>query len=161
MGDIDVKTKQVWFVSRQHYWGVDDDDARVVEIAYGGLDYANADMLTRKYKGEGYEYADPREAVKVAFAIMIQWRGDDLNNAERIHLAHGFTAGYTMPMEATTYAEAMEWATKTLESLPKCDMCGDVIEERWTSIYAPMDEVYCSLYCAERRAVEYDMMTDE
>ena len=33
-----------YFVSRQSYWG--EEEPLVVEIAHGGLDYANADMLS-------------------------------------------------------------------------------------------------------------------
>ena len=66
----------MYFVSRQCYWGVEPDEQNVVEIASGGRDYSNPDMLVEKYAGEGQEYSDPREALEVALSIAKQWKQD-------------------------------------------------------------------------------------
>ena len=84
-----------YFVSRQCYWGV--EDPYVVEVASGGLDYANPDMLGVKYKrlGEGKEYLDPREAVQAAIAISRAWTETD---GAPLPVAYGATGGMTMPL---------------------------------------------------------------
>lgn len=95
-----------WFVSRQCYWGV--EEPYVVEIATGGLDYANPDMLVAKYKGEGEEYDDPEEAVEAALEIAQAWKEDQpqLN----IQVAAGCTMGFTMPFEPSGEEALREWA---------------------------------------------------
>src|SRR5512146_1250294 len=88
-----------WFVSRQMYWGVSDADASVVEIAAGGRDFANADMLAPRYRGagEGKEYSDPREALKAARAVCAAWQHDAPQAAADIHVEVGATGGMTLP----------------------------------------------------------------
>jgi len=135
-----------WFISRQCYWGVEEDEANVVEIAQGGLDYANPDMLVSKYSGEGEEYTDPREAVQAAIEIAKQWR----KNAPEltISIGHGYTGGMTMPFEADDSDELIKWGNETWEKLPKCDRCGEVLpEEHFTNIETY--DKFCSETCAE------------
>lgn len=139
-----------WFVSRQSYWGVEPEDQNVVEIAAGGLDYANADMLSAKYPhlGEGEEYDDPRDALKAALEIRDAWRKDAPHLV--INVAHGYTGGMTMPFEGTEDEKALwEWANTAWEALPKCDQCGGVLPEEYF-----MDEFrelkFCSERCAEK-----------
>lgn len=138
-----------WFISRQCYWGVEKDEANIVEIAQGGLDFANADMLVSKYAGEGEEYTDPREAVTAAIEIAKQWRQDapDLT----IGIGHGYTAGMTIPFEASDSDELIKWANETWEKLPKCSRCGEVLPEEY---YILEDEKLCSEYCHEERSRE-------
>lgn len=82
--------KKKWFVRRQMYWP---DGQLCVEIAAGGLDYSNPDMLVEKYQGagEGQEYEDPEEAAEAAIEIHKLWSRDCPD--EEIHIAHGFTGG--------------------------------------------------------------------
>lgn len=115
----------MYFVSRQCYWGVDPDDQNVVEIASGGLDYANPDMLVAKYAGEGSEYANPVEALEAALEIAKQWKQD--KPELKINIAHGFTGGYTMPFEPDSEEQLKEWAQKAYDSLKKCDQCGEIL----------------------------------
>jgi hypothetical protein len=136
-----------YFVSRQHYWGADPEDAHVVEIAGGGLDYANPDMLSPRYAGEGETYEDPREAAAVALEICKAWRGDGRTDAK---VAYGYTGGYTLPFEPVSEQELMAWAEKEYRDLPKCDRCGamrDPDKSWWHG--ADPDLRYCSQYCAE------------
>lgn len=142
----------MWFVSRQSYWGVDPDDQYVVEIANGGLDYANPDMLTAKYAGEGEEYSDPREAVEAALEIAKLWKQD--HPELKIGIAHGSTGGDTMPFEASEVEELKAWAEKAYESLPKCDRCGELRKETWHITDDPDFGQFCSEYCVEEYAAQ-------
>lgn len=138
---------QKWFVSRQCYWSA--DDPYVVEIAGGGLDYANPDMYSPKYPGEGKEYTDPREAAKVALDIAKRWKLDEPD--KDIGVAHGHTGGFTMPFEPAGEAEIQAWAEKAYDRLPKCDMCGGPLPEeikQWTDVHREFR--FCSEYCAEK-----------
>lgn len=98
----------LWFVSRQRYWP---DGREVVEIAQGGRDYANPDMLYPKYHGEAEEYSSAVEAVDVAYRILEDWSGD---SGHDIDIALGCTMGYTCPFVATdkNEKEMQEWALK-------------------------------------------------
>ena len=136
-----------WFVSRQCYWGVDEDDQNMVEIALGGCDYANPDMLGTKYDGEGEEYTDPREAVQKAIEIAKQWKQDAPGLT--INIGHGSTGGMTMPFEGNEPEELIKWANKTWEKAPKCDACGEILPEEHFTHY-DTDEKFCSEYCAEK-----------
>ena len=136
-----------WFVSRQCYFGADPEEQNIVEIAKGGCDYANPDMLVGKYEGEGEEYSDPREAVTVALEIANQWKKDCPNLI--IGIGHGCTCGMTMPFEADEPEDLKKWAEETWEKLEKCDWCGEVLpEEHFTLPFT--DDKYCSEYCAEK-----------
>jgi len=133
-----------WFVSRQCYWGV--EDPYVVEIAAGGLDYANPDMLCEKYPGEGVEYTDPREAVETALSIAEAWKKDDPNIT--IGVAAGFTGGNTLPFEPESAKELRAWAERIFKKLPRCTQCGELLsEERYLD---GCDEpTLCSSRCAK------------
>ena len=138
-----------YFVSRQSYWGVDPEDQNVVEIAAGGIDYANPDMLVSKYPGEGQTYDDPREAVTAAIVIAKAWKKDQPKL--KIGIAHGFTGGYTMPFEKGSLKDLRKWAAQAYEALPKCDGCGGLMgKEKWHSTEDPDLGNFCSERCAER-----------
>lgn len=159
----------MWFVSRQMYWGVDPEDANVVEIAAGGRDYANPDMLCAKYDGEGKEYEDPREAAEAALEIAKLWRRDAPDNI--ISVAYGSTGGFTLPFEPErddTYFDAekgvevideehtaekklRQWAEETYDKLPKCDLCGKLLPEEYF-IDESGEFKFCREYCAENWA---------
>ncbi|MEM7827954.1 MAG: hypothetical protein QW561_01295 [Candidatus Aenigmatarchaeota archaeon] len=95
----------MYFVSRQKYL----DGTPVVEIATGGIESSNPDMLVEKYEGEGKEYRDPRRAVEVAINICRAWRHDGEKKAK---IAIGDTLGATMPFEPVSFTEAKKWAQK-------------------------------------------------
>lgn len=80
----------MYFVSRQKYWP---DGTPVVEIAVGGVELSNPDMLCEKYEGEGKEYKDPRKAVDIAIKICLAWRKD---GEKRAKIAIGDTSGFTI-----------------------------------------------------------------
>ena len=136
------------FVSRQIYWGVEESDSHTVEIASGGRDYSNPDMLVAKYPGEGEEYTNPIEAVKAAIAIATAWKKDCPKL--KINIAHGNTGGCTMPFEGSTRKELRAWAEKLYESLPKCDGCGGLIGGDPVIISDEPDFKFCGEYCAEK-----------
>lgn len=101
--------EELWFVSRQKYWP---DGDLVVEIAQGGADYCNPDMLVALYKdlGEGKEYSDRLDAVKAAIAIRKAWNAD-LDDGKMCRIEVGFTYGATFPFnDEPTDEELMEWA---------------------------------------------------
>lgn len=137
-----------YYVSRQRYFP---DGNPVVEIAAGGLDYANPDMLGTKWArlGEGREYADPREAVAAAIAICDAWKAAGESDAE---VAFGATGGFTMPFDPSPYADALAWADQAYEKLPKCAQCGDLFTGRERYGCHDFGEYdCCSEYCAEKR----------
>lgn len=134
-----------WFVSRQSYWP---DGELVVEIAGGGRDYANPDMLFPQWVrlGEGQEFSDPREAATSAITIAQAWRHAD-PDAE-ITVRHGTTCGFTVPFEESSDEEVLAWAEHLYQTLPKCDRCGDVLHEVWR-LHDDLEEyVFCSETCA-------------
>jgi hypothetical protein len=137
-----------YFVSRQHYWGIDDEDAYVVEIASGGVDMSGSDMLVPKWKslGEGAEYNDPREAAKAAISICEHWR----KIQPLANVAHGSTGGFTIPFEPCTYEELEAWAEKAYTNLAKCTECGNILgKETFTHDLVCDDEKFCSQNCAD------------
>ena len=139
-----------YFVSRQVYWP---DGDHVVEIASGGCDYANPDMLVPHYPGEGQEYDDPREALKAAFAIRDAWKD--------CRIEHGFTGGYTMPFsDEPTDQELTDWAKAEYDSIPKCPICGEPYDpsNAYYLVDYGNDETYCSEYCADKA---YSSMFDD
>lgn len=136
--------KNKWVVTRQCYWP---DGRNVVEIAFGGLDYANADALCSKYQGEFQEFSNPREAAETAIAICKAWRMDGQKNAK---VAVGSTGGYTMPFDPITFKEVLEWADKEYESLPKCAQCGDLMGEEKFGNHEYGEYECCSEHCAEK-----------
>lgn len=138
-----------YFVSRQNYWGVEPEEGTVVEIAAGGLDFANPDMLVPKWKnlGEGQEFSDPREAVACAIKICQAWR---LAGEENAKIACGFTGGNTLPFEPKAIEELEAWAEATYEKLPKCDCCGMLLgKETYGHEYSD-GYPFCSEYCSEK-----------
>lgn len=139
-----------FFVSRQQYWGVEEEEGTVVEVAYGGLDYANPDMLTTRWRelGEGKEFTDPREAVEAAIQVCDAWRKAGCPLAK---VAMGSTGGCTIPFEPKEYDEARARAVEIFEKLPKCAECGETLgSETFTHEFVMDDELFCSGNCAEK-----------
>jgi len=118
----------------------------VVEVSLGGIDYTNPDALSEKYPGEFEEFNNPVEAVEAVIGICRAWRKDGTPKAR---VGIGYTGGSTMPFETCTYKQAREWAATELESLERCDLCGDLLPDAYF-----VDEFgegqYCSEYCAEK-----------
>jgi hypothetical protein len=154
-----------FFVSRQIYWGVEPEDSHTVEIAQGGRDYANPDMLVPKYAGEGEEYTDPIKAVEAALEIAEQWRKACPDKT--INIAHGCTGGNTLPFEGDEVARLKAWAQKLHESLPRCAKCGEILDEKetYTLLDDPFEDKFCSEHCAEEtyaeRLAENDAIEEE
>lgn len=153
----------LFFVSRQRYWP---DGDLVVEIASGGVEYSNPDMLVEKYGklGEGLETNDPREALEAAIAVRDAWNADLKAVYEEIEaptardpnffysrVEIGYTMGMTMPFESYPSDDDLrEWAEKAWENTPKCDQCGEPLPEepdRYV-LYDYPDFLFCSDNCA-------------
>lgn len=145
-----------YFVSRQAYWPTGE---LVVEIAEGGCEYSNPDMLSDPDNiygplGDMLETQDPREALEAAFRIRDKWNQELRescadNGACRIEA--GFTHGMTMPFESYPADEELKkWAQETWEATPKCD-CGEPLPEHPYKLCFPYegDEEFCSEYCAD------------
>ena len=148
-----------FFVSRQNYWGADEHGRYCVEIAEGGVNCANADMLVEKYTGECREYDDPREAVNIAIAIANAWAKDE--PSIRINIGEGFTMGMTMPFEGQPKETLIDWANELWDEISKCPHCVQIIkanDEYWQAGtwfrggFTPNDdgEKYCSENHAEK-----------
>lgn len=147
-----TKEKQCWYVSRQHYWGIEERDAYVVEVAFGGSDFANADQLVAAWPrlGEGQTFNDPREAVEAGISIVRMWRKTE----RRAKLAIGATGGHSLPFESKTFKEARAWAKKRYEQLPKCNECGELRDEdhSYGNDFTMMEDErypFCSESCAD------------
>lgn len=153
-----------YFVSRQCYWP---EGREVVEIASGGLDYANPDMLSPQFRreGEGQEYQDPREAVEAALAVRKAWAQSQGKDIRAFRIAHGATGGFTLPFDPCTVKEALHWAETVYQGLPKCAECGEILgKEKYTHDYACDGESFCREYCAEKnygRQVEEEDLYEE
>ena len=150
-----------FFVSRQRPYY--QNGVLQVEVAQGGIDYSGSDMLTTLYNklGEGEEFVGMSEAVKAAIAIAKQWKKD---SGKHINIAVGCTHGMFTELEGTPLTKKLEKslleeAKKFDESLPKCDRCGDIIEESWR--YCESDETFCSEHCAEMAYASYLKEQDE
>ena len=139
----------MYAITRQDYWGSEDDERYCVEIATGGLDYANADALAGKYPGEFDVYEDPREALDVAIEIAKAWQKDQPDII--VNISHGFTGGMSMPFEPSDEDELKEWAQKEYDKLPKCARCGGVIKEAWFNPHSAFTGFeFDSEYCADQ-----------
>jgi hypothetical protein len=143
-----------FFVSRQHYYY---QDIKVVEIAYPSIDYSGSDMLTTEYAGEGSTFDDPREALQTAINIRDMWSKD---SEEDIGLTFGhFDMCEGEPQEIE---ELKKEVNKFYEDLPKCDYCGEIINEKeyYTNddVRDDTDIKFCSEYCSEKAYFEaYDL----
>jgi hypothetical protein len=137
-----------YFVSRQLYYY---SRLLIVEIAAGGLDYSNADMLVAEYKnlGEGQEFIDPREAVDAAIAIARAWRKDE--PGKHIVIGHGHTMGMGMEFEGCSFKDAQKWAEDVYETSPKCDQCGELLPDEKHCYTDEFGEAkLCSERCSEK-----------
>lgn len=132
-----------YFVSRQLQWP---DGERLVEIAEGGRDYSGPDMLSTKYPGEGREYDDPREAVRVGLEILAAWRADQPETeGDPIAIGYGNTLGMGLPITASEEEQVRAWAEEEYQSLRKCAECGDILtgsKRDWAQIMQPPDNVF-------------------
>jgi len=146
-----------FFVSRQKYWP---DGECVVEVAAGGRDYANADMLVPKYAGEGEEYVGMTPAVEAAIAIAASWRSDcpELEIEVATGCTHGFSGWFEG--EPNTH-KLIEEAKAYDEKLPKCPQCGEIMGEAEWTLPDHCDDKYCSEHCAERAAEFYALLDNE
>lgn len=142
-----------YYVSRQMYWPTGD---LVVEVASGGVDYANPDKLkdSESYKrlGSSREYDDPRQALESAFRVRDEW----LKHAEDVRVEVGCTFGATLPFEQRMNDDALrrlvadEWETIQADA-PRCANCGDPIwgDDWWYSAEVGEDVRFCSEACAD------------
>lgn len=139
----------LYYVSRQNYWP---EGELFVEIASGGLNYANADMLGTKFPhlGEGKEFNDPREAVEAALAIKNEWQ--KLTD-EEVNVGMGNTMGFTQPFDADTEENLRARAEAIWTKLDKCAHCGELLPAKGARYGCPDLGEYdcCSEYCAEKR----------
>lgn len=139
-----------YFVSRQCYWGLE-QDSFIVEISIGGRDLAGPDMLTPYWKehGEGKEFKNPIEAAEAAIDIKKLWRESGQKDAQ---LGYVCTGGFTIPAEPCSDESLMQWAQLTYSKLEKCEQCKDILpssKERWGN-QCNDDYVFCSQACADK-----------
>lgn len=114
-----------YYVSRQRYYYSNES---LVEVAQGGVDYAGADMLVKKYEGEAQEYVNPIEAAEAAISIRQAWQKDYPNEAIGIAIGNG--QGFGLEFEPTSDEEVLAVAKRLYDKMPKCDTCGELIEQK-------------------------------
>lgn len=145
----------VFFVSRQCYWGMEPDEQNVVEVAQGGLDYSNADMLCSVYDGEGEEYTGMVAAVEAAIKIAAWWRKDDPQLT--IQVATGNTGGMTIPFEGEPdTGKILEEAKEFDAKLPHCPQCAEIAKLEWHHELSE-EEKFCSENCCNLSLEWYQM----
>ncbi len=130
-------------LTRQCQWPSGDN---VVEISAGTNDYTNPDALVPSYPDDGQTFDSPVEAVEAAIRVCEAWRKDGAADAQ---IGYGATGGMTMPFDACSFDDARVWARERLESLPKCDRCGEILPERRFTHQDLNDQKFCREYCAE------------
>jgi len=135
-----------YYVSRQRQWP---DGDLMVEVAVGGLDYANPGMLAEKFPqwGEGREFTDPREAANAAVSVWEVWK--QTSPTTEIGIGHGATGGMTMPFSDCGADALAEWAEAAYEALPKCAECGELLGAETYTHESADDDRFCREYCAE------------
>lgn len=128
------------------------DGLEVVEVSQGGLDYANPDMLSPRYPGEGDSYDSPLEAAGTAIEICRAWRQDGHKAAK---VAYGATGGMTLPFSPCTFDELRTWAKtryqQMLDCLQPCNHCGQPIWDPRKAYSVPGlgADRFCREKCAE------------
>lgn len=149
-----------FMVTRQSYWP---NGNKVVEVAQGGRDYSNPDMLSPRYDREGEEYDGVVATVEVAFKIAKWWASSDPEL--EITVGVGCTWGDTVPFEDgyelddDSIADAMKRAEEFDAKLPRCSRCGEIIGgEPWKFVDCYTDDEFCSEDCVER--AWYDLMEE-
>lgn len=137
-------------VTRQSRWV---DGLQVVEINQGGLDYANADMLTPTFRnlGEGETFSGMKEAVEAGIAIANKWQETAQNP---IYIAIGNTHGMGLTLDEQevtkdTCEDLLKRAEEYDENLPKCDHCGEILGKDTFTLIDFDDMKFCSEFCAE------------
>jgi len=145
-----------YFVSRQFYYY---QQINVVEIAYPSIDSSGPDMLIEKYKGEGEEYKNPIEALDVALNIASAWQEDIPD--EDIFITFGcmeFGEGEPInPKDLEDIEELKQNIQKHYESLPKCDYCNELIDEKEYFVNPDSEyteDKFCSEFHAEKAYLE-------
>ena len=137
-----------YFVSRQIYWM---EGQHAVEVSAGGTDYCGPDALVAKFPGEMQEYASPSEAMKVAVEIRAAWAKEQPD--ETIYLTYGHNLDMCGPdMDEDSPCnpeEALDWAKREEDRLPKCDRCGDLLGDEKYQL-TDLEERFCSENCANR-----------
>jgi hypothetical protein len=101
-------------------------------------------MLATDYPGEG-EYDDPREALLAAIKVRECLQADYPD--EKIGIAFGhfdMVEGESQDLE-----ELRTEIEKHYESLPKCDICGNIIKDKHIILDDPDFGRFCSEFCAE------------
>lgn len=138
----------LYYVSRQRYFGVSEEDETIVEIVRGGANYANPGQLDSIWPslGEGKEFKDPREAVEAGIAICEAWK----KFCPHAQVAFGSTGGCTLPLEPQSYDNLIKLAEEEYNKLPKCGECGDLIDKDLFSHDFCLDEKFCSSRCANK-----------
>lgn len=127
-----MRRREQYRIARVHSW----PDGHFYIQVTNCRDCMSADTLSPIYKEERQGYWDPREALKAAFAVRKQW-----GKAEYISLWDG--------EDDHNDDELVALAQSAYDALPKCELCGDLIEYE---TYQFDDIVLCSESCAEKVA---------
>lgn len=148
-----------FFVSRQRPYY--QEGIAQVEVAQGGLAYSGADMLVAQFSnlGEGQEFTGLRPAVDAAIAVALAWKSA-LSSKEDVYIAVGCTHGMFTELEGEPLSkeliqELIKNADEFDEKLPKCEHCGELLENKvWFHTDDP-DMKFCSEFCCEESEREW------
>lgn len=134
----------VFVVTRQRYWGAEGDGC-AVEIAAGSKNYASPDALVEKYPGEWGEFDDPREAVATALAVRAAWMQDGRPEVALTVTGSGGAIGvYPTTDDGYSPEDLIKWGNAKYEALPKCQFCGGLGADNYTSRITGETYVACS-----------------
>jgi hypothetical protein len=143
------RTKQKnYVISRQLSWP---DGIYYVELETGGEDSTSPGMM-----GSCKTFGDPRDATTALITMRNNWQAEFVPNEGEddpqttILVSIGTTGGgmFSHDPSELTDEQIKEWADKEYEKLPKCDRCGDVIDEKYTIFDDPDAGDFCSENCA-------------
>lgn len=134
-----------FFVTKQRNWP---DGELVVQIMRG----RSFDCVGAGHIGDvgECEYLDPTEAVAAAKQAAGDWHQCEGIEYGPISKPGQLYMEFAHKDDEDEYRELEDWAKFQLESLPKCDHCGELLGKTvYTNHFHGDGEKFCSDYCAE------------
>jgi hypothetical protein len=133
-----------FFVSRQRCYDLQKQLA--IEIADGSKS-AGKDILPFKFKGEGKNFLDPRDAVRNVLNIYKQWTGvGGTDEIVELHINHENGGKFFFDKKGIDYLN--KWAEKMFSTLDKCGSCSGLLGKKAGINIDGLSGKFCDEYCA-------------